>query len=112
MAYLRVVDVEGNISCSFVMSKNRVAPLKVISLPRLELQAAVMSVRLKEKLSVEMSYPVHEIRFWSDSEIVLQYISNESRRFKTFVSNRVAEIRSHSEANNWSHIPGDLNPAD
>ena len=112
VAYLRVVDVEGNISCSFVMSKNRVAPLKVISLPRLELQAAVMSVRLKEKLSVEMSYPVHEIRFWSDSEIVLQYISNESRRFKTFVSNRVAEIRSHSEANNWSHIPGDLNPAD
>ena len=94
------------------MAKTRVAPLKVIPLPRLELQAAVMAVRLKETLAAEMSYPVQETRFWSDSTIVLQYISNESRRFKTFVSNRVAEIRNHSEADSWSHVPGDLNPAD
>ena len=112
VAYLRTVDKEGTIDCSFVMAKTRVAPLKVIPLPRLELQAAVMAVRLKETLAAEMSYPVQETRFWSDSTIVLQYISNESRRFKTFVSNRVAEIRNHSEADSWSHVPGDLNPAD
>ena len=50
--------------------------------------------------------------FWTDSKITLQYINNESRRFKTYVANRVAEIRDTSHPIQWRHCPEHLNPAD
>ena len=94
------------------MSKSRVAPLKVITLPRLELQAAVLAVRIQNMLLNEMTLNIDQIFLWTDSTIVLAYIQNESRRFKTFVANRVAEIRDGSGVEQWRHIDGKINPAD
>ena len=105
------MNQHDQIHCSLVMGKSRVVPLKAVSVPRLELVAALLSVRISKILSKELSYPVTH-HFWTDSKVVLSYIQNESTRFKTFVANRVQEIRDNSSPNDWSYVPSHLNPAD
>ena len=77
---------------SFVISKTRLAPIKTLTIPRLELQAAVVATRLKSKILEEIDFEVDETHLWSDSKIVLHYISNTRRGFSVYVSHRVAEI--------------------
>ena len=96
VSYLRFVDQNGVIHCSFVMGKTRNAPIKEWTIPRLELQAAVLAARLSKTILRELDLPVCQTFFWSDSMTSLQYIKNETRRFQTFVANRVAEIHETS----------------
>ena len=110
--YLRCVHSSGQVRVMLVMSKSKVSPLKKMSIPRLELEAAVMAVKLHVMLKREMDIEISESQFWCDSEIVLKYISNESRRFQTFVANRVSFIRQFSEVRQWHHVPGRKNVAD
>ncbi|XP_078380261.1 uncharacterized protein LOC144663221 [Oculina patagonica] len=112
VCYARYSLPDGTIKVSFVMARNRVAPFKQLSIPRLELQAAVLAVRLYNLVKQELSVTVKDTIFWSDSKTVLQYISNESRRFHTFVANRVSEIHDAADPRQWRHVPGHLNPAD
>ncbi|XP_043226266.1 uncharacterized protein LOC122383664 [Amphibalanus amphitrite] len=112
VAYLRETSADGTVSVSFVMSKTRVAPLKKMTIVRLETQAAVLAVRLADAIRRELKLAIDGVNFWSDSMVVLQYINNESRRFHTFIANRIAEIRQGSEPSRWRHVPGYLNPAD
>lgn len=92
-SYLRLRDDSGKIHCSFVAGKSRVTPLKPVTIPRLELQAAVTSVKVGLQVRRELRLTdVHEF-FWSDSKVVLGYIANESRRFHVFVANRVQLIQ-------------------
>ena len=112
VCYARFVLPDGNIHVAFVMAKNRVAPLKQLSIPRLELQAAVLAVRMNDTIKRELTIDVNDTTFWSDSSTVLKYIRNESRRFHTFVANRVSEIQDTSSPSQWRHVPGKLNPAD
>ena len=67
--------------------KTRVAPLKVMTIPRIELVAATLSVKISILLRKELKIPVNKEIFWTDSEVVLGYIRNESKRFKLFVAN-------------------------
>ena len=94
------------------MGKTRNAPLKRCSVPRLELQAAVVSTRLHVLIHGELDLPVHSVTFWTDSLLVLQYITNEKRRFKPFIADRVNEIQDASAPEQWRHVPTSLNPAD
>lgn len=116
VAYLRFELEDGIVHCSLVMSKVRVAPIKQLSIPRLELQAAVMAVRVADVIKAELDVTVHQTIFWSDSSTVLQRINSESRRFNTFVANRISGIQNSSicrkEVTQWRHVPGSLNPAD
>ena len=112
VSYLRLVDDQGNVHCAFVIGKTRNTPLKQWSVPRLELQAAVVSTRLHVLIHNELDLPVHSVTFWSDSLTVLQYITNEKRRFKPFIANRVTEIHDVSAPEQWRHVPTSLNPAD
>ena len=73
------------------MAKTKLAPLKTTTIPRLELSAAVISVKLDEMIRKQMSLPLQGSVFWSDS-IVLQYLRNEDKRFLTFVANCVTKI--------------------
>ena len=50
--------------------------------------------------------------YWTDGQVVLSYISNESKRFHIDVSNRVQQIKELSSVKEWKYIPTDLNPAD
>ena len=112
VAYLRQVTSEGAVSTAFVMSRTRLAPLKQLTIVRLELQAAVLGVRLASFIQRELSSPVSQTFYWTDSQVVLQYLNNESRRYHTFVANRIAEIHESSHPSQWSHVPGHQNPAD
>lgn len=111
VAYFRAVT-RGNVNVSFVLSKTRLAPIKALTIPRLELQAAVVGTRLRSKIVEEIDIEIDETHFWSDSRIVLHYLSSTQRRFSTYVSHRVAEIVSKSDVKEWHHIPGKMNVAD
>ena len=111
-SYLRIVTHSGSIHVALIMSKGRLAPLKTVTIPRLELCAAVLAVRLDVLLRRELDIQIVRSSFFTDSAIARAYIQNESKRFKVFVANRVSEIRQHSHSDQWHHIDGKQNPAD
>ena len=92
VGYLRLVDDTGKVHCAFVMGKTRNSPLRHWSIPRLELQSAVVAARLHLLIHDELDISLQGVTFWTDSLTTLQYITNEKRRFKPFVANRVNEI--------------------
>lgn len=110
--YVRCINKHGQIHTSLLVSKTRVAPVKSITIPRLELQAAVLAARMSDTLHRELDICLNQSYFWVDSELVLKYIANETKRFHVFVGNRVSEIRQLTEVSQWNHIPGKENPAD
>ena len=93
VTYLRMIDSEERIHCSLVMSKARVAPLKKVTIPRLELTAASVAVRLNKMILSELDFEIDQVFFWTDSMSVLKYLHNEKSRFHTFVANRISFIR-------------------
>ena len=111
-SYLRLQDDSGRIHCAFVAGKSRVTPLKPVTIPRLELQAAVTSVKISQQIRQELSLGDVQEFFWSDSKVVLAYIANESRRFHVFVANRVQLIQDSTSVNQWKYVETKLNPAD
>lgn len=111
-SYIRLVDDQDNINCSLVMAKSRVTPLKSITVPRLELTAAVVSVRMNLLLRNELESTNMTEWFWTDSSVVLGYIANNTRRFHVFVANRVQQIRDVSEPYQWNYVSSSDNPAD
>ena len=77
---------------TFVIGKRRVAPMRYLSIPQLELQAVVMAVRLKKQIVKENEMKIQFCSFWSDSITVLQWIHNFHRKQQVFVANREVEI--------------------
>ena len=112
VSYLRQVNSDGQAHCSFLIGKSRLAPLKQMSIARLELAAATVSVRLNKLLKNELETPIDEIIFWTDSMTVLRYIANESKRFHTYIANRVVIIREDSSPSQWRYTESKSNPAD
>lgn len=94
------------------MGKARVAPVKQTTIPRLEIAPAVLAVRMDKRLKTELDMKVEESVFWSDSMTVLQYITSKTKRFKTYVANRITIIQELSKVEQWRHISSKLNPAD
>nr|XP_054758645.1 uncharacterized protein LOC129264731 [Lytechinus pictus] len=90
----------------------KVAPTKVVKIPRLELTAAVVSAKVHSMLKEELEYHDAEDFFWTDSQVVLGYIHNDARRFHTFVANRVQLIRDRTSPDQWHYVSTDQNPAD
>ncbi|XP_075151031.1 uncharacterized protein LOC142225140 [Haematobia irritans] len=111
VAYWRL-DVNGKCEVSFVAGKSNCAPNKFMTIPRLELQAAIMAVRLKDAIIKNHSICPHQIWFWTDSSTVIKWLTSEHRRYKQFVANRVAEILETSDEKQWRWVPGEMNPAD
>lgn len=112
VSYLRMVSSSGEIYCSFLNGKSRLAPVKAMTIPRLELAAAVVAVQMDKMLTEELDLPLSSSTFWSDSTTVLQFINNTSKRFNTFVANRVAIIRECSSPGQWRYVNTKDNPAD
>ena len=97
-----------------VYAKTKVAPLKPLTLPRLELQAAVLAVTRLQFVATSLRLEISRITAWSDSMTALQWISGDALRWKTWVRNRVQEIQEISQklGVSWCHCPGLANPAD
>jgi hypothetical protein len=115
-AYVRITDDQGGIHCSFVMGKCRNSPIKRPTIPRLELLASVMAVRLSNLIRSKFDWKFDNIIFWTDSTTVLQYGQILppccSRRFHRFVATRLQEIHELTKPGQWRFVPGKLNPAD
>lgn len=111
-SYLRLKDSNGRVHCSFLLGKARVAPLKATTIPRMELQAAVTAVSVAQYLTKELRLETVEQHFWTDSKIVLGYVSNETKRFHVYVANRVQKIRQTTDPVQWHYINTKENPAD
>jgi hypothetical protein len=95
------------------MEGTRVAPLRqFMSIPKLELQAAVLCVRLLNVIKTEHTYEISSYYLWTDSTTILQWIRSHSRRNPTLIANRIAEIQDDSDPSEWRHVPGRLNVAD
>ena len=110
-AYLRCLYNDGTVEIGLVAAKAKVAPLRAISIPRLELMGAVLGVRLLKKITKIL--PLSEsCTFWTDSTDVVHWVKGQSRRYKPFVANRVSEIHATTLPCQWRHVPGKLNPAD
>ncbi|GFX67809.1 uncharacterized protein TNCV_1565101 [Trichonephila clavipes] len=111
VAYLRIELNDGNIISSFVASKGRVAPLKTISIPRLELMGKLLSARLSDKIATALILPVSRF-YWTDSSITCYWIKGDFNKHKVFVKNRIKEIQKLSDPKEWRYCKGKDNPAD
>ena len=111
MTYLQTVDENNRIFCNIVMGKLCVTPLKFVSVPRLELTAATLAVKVATHLKQELDIKVDEEIFWTDSRVVLSYIQNIKRCFKMFVANRIHQIKSNSDVSQRHYIQTNENPA-
>ncbi|KAK2903740.1 hypothetical protein Q8A73_010397 [Channa argus] len=112
VTYLVQRNISNQAHSAFVLGKARVAPLKPMTIPRLELTAATLAVRIDKMLRKELELPLEDSVYWTDSTAVLKYISNETSRFRTFVANRVSAIQQTSTVSQWHYVNSHLNPAD
>lgn len=111
VSFLRTITSEGNVKLTFVMAKSRVAPLKRITIPRMELLACVIGTRMAKYVIDEIHLSNQQSVIWSDSTTAIAWITRNNQ-WGTFVGNRVKEIRQLSDDMSWRHVPGVNNPAD
>ena len=112
VVYLRMADSTGVVHTSLVMSKTKVSPIKRLSVPRLELCGAQVLAKLLHHVKGIFQVPLSEVYTWTDSTIVLNWLTGNPRRFKTYVGNRVSEIVDQVPPERWSHVVSADNPAD
>lgn len=110
--YVRVIDSHGRITTNLLTSKTKVAPLKTLSLPRLELNGAVLASKLLKSVQTAMKFTDSQSFAWTDSTIVLAWLKGHPTRWKTFIANRVVQAHSNINADSWRHIKSEDNPAD
>ncbi|XP_048478552.1 uncharacterized protein LOC125488881 [Plutella xylostella] len=104
-------EVDDDVTVRLVMAKARVAPVKKITIPRLELMAAVMATRVYVQVKEGLTLDGYEVYFWSDSSVALTWIMTDGD-WSLFVKNRVREIREHTHTEDWRYVSGTKNPAD
>ncbi|XP_044741951.1 uncharacterized protein LOC123302922 [Chrysoperla carnea] len=110
--YLKSVDSNGYFLVRLICAKSRVAPIKPISLPRLELCACVLSARFMKTVRQALTVKIEQAYFWTDSMIALAWIRSEASRWNVFVANRVSEIQELCPEDHWNHVISSENPAD
>ncbi|XP_039534522.1 uncharacterized protein LOC120483523 [Pimephales promelas] len=112
VAYLKALQKDGKVEVGLVMGKAKLAPLSEPTIPRLELCAAVLAVEMADLIKDELDLKLDDIKFFTDSKVVLGYIYNESKRFYVYVHNRVQRIHQSSRPEQWHYVHTEENPAD
>ncbi|XP_059054950.1 uncharacterized protein LOC131848996 [Achroia grisella] len=112
VVYCRVVNSNGTVTTTLIAAQTRVAPLKTISLPRLELCGAVLLSRLLKQVTHAMKLSMSQVFTWTDSTIVISWLRGEPCKWKPFVANRVVEIIDNTNNRQWYYVKSRDNPAD
>ncbi|KAL0819980.1 hypothetical protein ABMA28_007977 [Loxostege sticticalis] len=112
VAYIVGESLDGQRRAAMVMGKARVTPVKIVSIPRLELQAAVLACRLAETVKGKLDMVISKQFLWTDSKTVYHWVHSDAREFQKFVSHRLAEIDCKSQRSDWRWVPTLQNPAD
>ncbi|XP_072160829.1 uncharacterized protein [Bemisia tabaci] len=112
--YLRVESSSGEVKTSLLMAKTKVAPLKPMSIPRLELQGAALLTELLDAAHYicSMAHPIRKVFAYSDSTVVLSWLQTPPYRLKVFVANRVTRILEVLTPQHWGHVKSEDNPSD
>ena len=112
VAFLRArVKTSLETQIAFAFGKARVEPMKARSIPKLELQAALLATRLKEDVLKALTIPVSNTFMWTDSTTVLQWLNSGSKQ-PTIVANLIGEILESTTVDQWFHFLSGDNPAD
>ena len=109
VAYLQDI---ATLKLTYVVGKCRVAPIRHMTIPKLELQAAVYGGRLRKQILNELDVRIDKIYHWNDSSTVLEWLQAAHKKQQVFVANRAAEILENSSIDQWRHVKGVENPAD
>ncbi len=112
VVYLRTFYFDSSVTVSLVISKTRVAPIKRLTIPKLELAGALLLAELMETVRVALKLVISQIYAWSDSQIVLAWLDGNPRKLPTYVANRVSQILDLMPASTWRYVPSSQNPAD
>ena len=97
---------------ALVTSKTRVAPIKRLSIPKLELCGAFLLTKLLNHVGDILQIPIEDVTAWTDNTIVINWLDGSPRKFKTYVGNRISFIIIHIPSKSWNHVKGEQNPAD
>ncbi|XP_058448642.1 uncharacterized protein LOC131428613 [Malaya genurostris] len=109
--YLRFCS-SGGPRCVLVAAKTKVSPLKPLSIPRLELQAAMIGTRLMDSVLKSLDIKITNRFIWTDSTTALCWLRSDSRRYHQFVAFRVGEILTTTSVDEWHYVPSRMNIAD
>ncbi|XP_071579859.1 uncharacterized protein [Temnothorax nylanderi] len=114
MAAVVYITVRGSNGATILLvcSKTKVAQLKRLTIPKLELTAALLLSRLMRYVQATLKLNVTAIHLWTDSVVTLTWIKSHASRWKDFVRNRVSQIQDLTAKAHWRYVPGTSNPAD
>ena len=112
VVYLHLTDPTGNTHTEIVVVKTKVSPIKRLSIPRLELCGAQLLTKLLCHAKRILNIPVTSVFAWTDSTIVLTWLTGNPRRFKAYVGNRILFIIDQLPPDCWRHVASTQNPAD
>ena len=112
VTYIRNVYSDGSVIVRIVMARTKLAPQKTLSVAKLELQAALMGVRLCRYICDAIQMEFDARYFWTDSSCVRNWVRATSAFYLPFVSNRIGEIQMETQPNEWRYLPGELNCSD
>ncbi|GFQ82556.1 integrase_H2C2 domain-containing protein [Trichonephila clavata] len=104
VVYIQAVSKTGDTRSQLLCSKSRVAPLKIMTIPRLKLAACLLLVKLTNKVLAAPKERVDSLKLWTDSSIALSWINTSPHLLKTFVANRVSQIQQLLKDFQWRHI--------
>ena len=111
VVYVRMEYKDQTVSVRFVAAKTKVAPLQSVGIPRMELMGACLGVMLTQSVIKVLLVPMQHVVLWCDSTSVLWWIRGHGKIFKPFVANRIGEIQSSTNPDQWRYVPTESNPA-